>query len=53
MAAVADANKVQDMLKELTKRFAKELAVLHQTVAKLEQRVATLEKPQAPKVKQS
>ena len=48
MAAVVDANKVQDVLKELTKQFAKEVAVLKQTVAKLEQRVASLEKPQTP-----
>jgi ubiquinone biosynthesis protein UbiJ len=51
MAAVVDANKVQDVLKELTKQFAKEVAVLKQTVAKLEQRVASLEKPQTPESK--
>ena len=44
--AIADANKVQDALKELNKQFGKEVAALKQTVAKLEQRVASLETKQ-------
>jgi polyhydroxyalkanoate synthesis regulator phasin len=49
MAGAADANKVQEVLKELDKHYAKEIAILKQTIAKLEQRVASLEKPQTPK----
>jgi polyhydroxyalkanoate synthesis regulator phasin len=44
--AVADASKVQDALNELTKHFAKEVAALKQIIAKLEQRVASLETKQ-------
>ena len=53
MAIAADANKVQEALKELAKQFAKEVAVLKQTVVRLEQRVAALETSQTPKTKQS
>ena len=45
----ADLYSVNAALKELAKSFAKELTGFNQTITKLEQRVATLEKSQVPK----
>jgi hypothetical protein len=53
MPLVVDPNKLQQVLKALDKHYATEIAALKQTVTKLERRVAALEKPQDPKVKQS
>jgi polyhydroxyalkanoate synthesis regulator phasin len=45
--SIADANKVQELIKEITKQIGRELDALKQTVTKLEQRVASLETKKA------
>ena len=49
MPVAVDPYKLQQVLKELEKHYTKEIATLKQSVARLEQRVASLEKTQTAK----
>ena len=49
MPVVVDPVKLQQVLKELDKNYTKEITALKQSVAKLEKRVASLEKTQTAK----
>jgi hypothetical protein len=53
MPVVIDINKLDRAFKEIDKHYTKEFTTLKQTIARLEQRVASLEKPQTPMTKQS
>jgi len=45
MPMVVDPQKLQQVLKELDKQYTNEIAGLKQSIARLEKRVASLEKP--------
>jgi hypothetical protein len=46
MPVVVDPNKLQQLLKEMDKLYTKEISALKQSVAKLESRLAAVEKSQ-------